>query len=152
MSAIEFKTPAPNGVNTLEDANKALQEVALDSFQKAFASAIAPDPSGGDPRKHAEWEASVAQAKSQMASALQQLVQVEITESERLARLSYQNLATLVTAASSSGTPAGELYSVVTTGPGVGGEAARAQLLTAYAALLQAMANVAPLATWVNKG
>lgn len=153
----DLTLPDPGDVDGLEDANEASRLLAVDSFRKAYAIAKEPfvetPPQLPQPeadvakqRRRAQYDAGLAKAKSDMASALQQLVQADVTDAERIGRDGYLKLAALVKTISDTN---GALLNIANTTPVATTDlAGLAALLTAHAAFLQALGNLAPVATW----
>jgi hypothetical protein len=129
-----------------EAAIRTLQGVALDAFDSAYQQSIVPRPA--DPpvnappeveiavkKKQAEWEAAVAKAKTQMTSSLQQFSQVEAM----LSQLHTRALVDLMVS------PNTALSTLVNTIGSAADQTALAELISAHAALLQTLGNIAPL-------
>lgn len=153
----DLNLPDPGNVDNLKEANEASRLLAVDSFRKAYAIAKAPfvetlpqlpqpESDVDKQRRRAQYDAGVAKAKSDMASALQQLVQADVTDAERIGRDGYLKLAVLVKTISDTN---GALLNIANTTPVATTDLpGLAALLNAHAALLQALANLAPVATW----
>jgi inactivated superfamily I helicase len=157
MTTIDPFNPPGTEINEAaeeKDLNIGLETfrgVAKQAFTDAYNLVIAgpPDTSHDDEttkqRKLAAWEAGVAKAKGQLASALQQLVQADVMFSEALGRKSYRSLVKLIASTNNTLTTL-----VNDTSGSVADLHARSELITANAALLQALANIAPLTLWKN--
>jgi hypothetical protein len=139
--------------DTLKQALEIFRGVAKQAFTDAYNDALAPKPTNdpndpaGSARALAAWEAGVAKAKGQLASALQQLVQTDVMLSEALGRQSYRSLVDLILNTKTA------LEGLVKNTVGVPADLhARSELIAADAALLQALANIAPLVLWQKGG
>lgn len=138
-------------VNNLPEAIENFRQLAVNSFIEASEQARKPKPTGppDDPKlakNVAQWEADVAKAKAQMSSTLQQLVQADVWLIESLGRDSYKDIVDFIKNSDKSA------LATLVTSPGSNKDdrEASAHLLNAHAALLAAMANFAPIATWLN--
>jgi hypothetical protein len=154
MSIFSLIDPLFVGTPTVTDLPTALdnfRQFAFESFSQALTAAHesppvdqSNPPSPSDKQARAAWDARVAKAKADMMSALQQLAQSDIMLSESKGRAAYQKLADLIV---STNTALGDIMKV-TSAQTADDLRAYADLLSAHAALLQALANIAPVATW----
>ena len=127
----------------LETAVNDFRSFALTSFNAALERANLTKPA--DAKLVPAWEADTAQAKVQLASALQQLVQADVMLSELKGRSSYRTLVGLIVTANTA------LNSLIGN-PGALSVQEQAQLITAHAALFESLAEIVPLALWHEAG
>lgn len=148
--------------NELQLALEAFTRVAVDSFNAGYADATAaPPPAPVPPTTQSEqaqkdWATKTGKGKSQMSSALQQLVQAETMRSDQRGRDGYDAIVTLMTDAQ---TTASAIFTLVqqlvdwSTLPAADPDrqnefARRTSLLGVLNTALDNLGRIAPIAVW----
>ena len=135
------------------------QGVAVASFNAAYDDATASQPAIVDPpttqseRAQKDWTTRTGKGKSQMSSAMQQLVQAETMLSDQRGRDGYTALVTLMTAVFTLMQTLVDWTTLPTTEPDRHNEITnRTALLGVLNTALEKLGQIAPVAVWQKSG
>jgi hypothetical protein len=139
--------PITGSATNLATAIDKFRATALAAFNAAVARVNQTPPANQDEKAAAKWDTDTAKAKAQMLSALQQIVQADSMTSDQRGRDGYGALVSIMEdARDTAKTVNAQVVTLAGSTTGTVGD--RDAQLYALAAVLQALANLAPVEVW----